>query len=273
MLLPDFLKFQESEIPGIRTTGCKVVEDDDDDEIPGIACRDCSCFYFRQTKTTMKQAFFLDAPLELATLFILNQLQVKLVSPELSAEFVIDDVELEEHKNSSEIYVKCSDERVYVDIRDSADCWIRVYLESGDILSLPANLYHKFQPSAIQHCSFFYSSAPTIITKRFSEIIDVSEVVNYHKYRELVCDLCRQFFTAGWVTGTSGSISIRHGNRIYMTPSGVQKERIQPEDLYVLDTHGNVLSVPLRKAGFASPKLSDCAPLFLHAFQQRNAGF
>lgn len=29
--------------------------------------------------------------------------------------------------------------------------------------------------------------------------------------------------------------SIRHGNRVYMTPSGVQKERILPEELYVLD--------------------------------------
>jgi ribulose-5-phosphate 4-epimerase/fuculose-1-phosphate aldolase len=35
------------------------------------------------------------------------------------------------------------------------------------------------------------------------------------------------------VNGLIGSI--RHGNRVYMTPSGVQKERILPEELYVLD--------------------------------------
>ena len=74
-----------------------------------------------------------------------------------------------------------------------------------------------------------------------------------------------------------------------MTPSGVQKERILPDELFVvgnrliddfrpciitiLDKAGSVLAVPPRKAKTLSPpKLSDCAPLFLHAFQQRNAG-
>jgi methylthioribulose 1-phosphate dehydratase/enolase-phosphatase E1 len=57
-----------------------------------------------------------------------------------------------------------------------------------------------------------------------------------------------------------------------MTPSGVQKERIQPDELYVLDVEGEVLSVPNRKPGCRLPKLSDCSPLFLHAFKQRNAG-
>lgn len=90
--------------------------------------------------------------------------------------------------------------------------------------------------------------------------------------RELVCELCRQFFTSGWVTGTGGSISIRHENRIYMTPSGVQKERIQPDELFVLGNEGETLQVPIQKAGCKPPKLSDCSPLFMHAFVQRNAG-
>jgi ribulose-5-phosphate 4-epimerase/fuculose-1-phosphate aldolase len=92
--------------------------------------------------------------------------------------------------------------------------------------------------------------------------------------RELVCELCRQFFTAGWVTGTGGSISIKDlttGN-IYMTPSGVQKERIQPDELFVLDIEGKILSSPVKKDGGNQPKLSDCAPLFFHAFRQRQAG-
>ena len=94
--------------------------------------------------------------------------------------------------------------------------------------------------------------------------------------RELVCELCRQFFVAGWVTGTGGSISIRsklNGN-IYMTPSGVQKERIQPADLFIVDMEGKVIKPPLNEIlpGCPPPKLSDCAPLFLHAFRQRNAG-
>ena len=73
----------------------------------------------------------------------------------------------------------------------------------------------------------------------------------------LICELCRQFFEQGWVTGTGGSICIRFGNRIFMTPSGVPKERIEPEDLFVLDVKGNMLAVPCRKPGSVKPpKLS-----------------
>jgi methylthioribulose 1-phosphate dehydratase/enolase-phosphatase E1 len=90
--------------------------------------------------------------------------------------------------------------------------------------------------------------------------------------KELICDLCRAFFHAGWVTGTGGSISIKKGDTVYMTPSGVQKERIQADEVFGLDVQGNILHTPAQKPGGRMPKLSDCAPLFLHAYQQRNAG-
>ena len=90
--------------------------------------------------------------------------------------------------------------------------------------------------------------------------------------KELVCDLCRQFFNAGWVTGTGGSISIRDDEKIYMTPSGVQKERIKADEIFTVDIQGKIVHTPNQKPGGRFPKLSDCAPLFLHAYQQRNAG-
>ena len=71
--------------------------------------------------------------------------------------------------------------------------------------------------------------------------------------RELVCELCRQFYNAGWVTGTGGSISIRIGGAIFMTPSGVQKERIHPDELFVVDRNGALLSEPNAKPNF-TPK-------------------
>ncbi len=86
-----------------------------------------------------------------------------------------------------------------------------------------------------------------------------------HDPRDLICELCRQFYTQGWVSGTGGGISIREGDKVYMAPSGVQKERLQPEDLFELDTEGNVLKAP---AG----NLSACAPLFFNAFRIREAG-
>ncbi|KAJ2805990.1 Methylthioribulose-1-phosphate dehydratase, partial [Coemansia guatemalensis] len=50
----------------------------------------------------------------------------------------------------------------------------------------------------------------------------------------LIPELCRQFYQLGWVTGTGGGISIREGTNVYIAPSGVQKERIESSDLFVL---------------------------------------
>ena len=50
-----------------------------------------------------------------------------------------------------------------------------------------------------------------------------------------ISDLCRRFYTLGWVTGTGGGVSIRSGDHIYLAPSGVQKEMMQPTDMFVMD--------------------------------------
>ena len=86
--------------------------------------------------------------------------------------------------------------------------------------------------------------------------------------RELICELCRNFYANGWASGTGGGISVRSGDKIYMAPSGVQKEKLRPEDIFILDTAGDVVQKP------ANPGLtvSACRPLFLHAFNLRNAG-
>jgi methylthioribulose-1-phosphate dehydratase len=86
--------------------------------------------------------------------------------------------------------------------------------------------------------------------------------------RSLIVELCRQFYAAGWVSGTGGGMSIREGGRIYVAPSGVQKERISEEDLYVLDEAGTILESP------RSPELrpSACTPLFMNAYRLRGAG-
>ncbi|KAH8518625.1 hypothetical protein H0E87_000464 [Populus deltoides] len=99
--------------------------------------------------------------------------------------------------------------------------------------------------------------------------------------RVLIADLCKQFYTLGWVSGTGGSITIKaHDDSIpkrqqliLMSPSGVQKERMEPEDMYVLATNGSILSSPSPKPyPYKPPKCSDCAPLFLKAYDMRNAG-
>jgi methylthioribulose-1-phosphate dehydratase len=86
--------------------------------------------------------------------------------------------------------------------------------------------------------------------------------------RALIVELCRQFYTQGWVSGTGGGVSIRRDGRVFMAPSGVQKERIAESDLYVLDEAGNVLERP--QASGLTP--SACSPLFFNAFRLRDAG-
>ncbi|RZB39559.1 Aldolase II domain containing protein, partial [Asbolus verrucosus] len=90
-----------------------------------------------------------------------------------------------------------------------------------------------------------------------------------------------------WVTGTGerarlffqpktsinhiagGGISIKHGDEIYIAPSAVQKERIQPDDLFVQNIHGQDLQLPPPDKKL---KKSQCTPLFMCAYTIRNAG-
>jgi methylthioribulose-1-phosphate dehydratase len=87
--------------------------------------------------------------------------------------------------------------------------------------------------------------------------------------KKIICYLLREFYRLGWATGSGGGISIREDqNTIWIAPSGVHKEFVQEEDLFLMDLQGNVLNTT------NNPKLrcSECTPLFLQAFNIRNAG-
>ncbi|KAI9344794.1 putative methylthioribulose-1-phosphate dehydratase [Zopfochytrium polystomum] len=86
----------------------------------------------------------------------------------------------------------------------------------------------------------------------------------------LIPELCRLMYTLGWVTGTGGGISMRRGDHVYIAPSGVQKERMHPTDLFVLDprTRQPLRSPPPTKGW----KMSQCTPLFFNAYDLRAAG-
>ena len=87
-----------------------------------------------------------------------------------------------------------------------------------------------------------------------------------------MCELCRQFYALGWVSGTGGGISIRGAEGIYVAPSGVQKERLRPEDIYLLDERELDDVKVLCGPADASLKLSECRPLFFNAYRLRGAG-
>ena len=84
----------------------------------------------------------------------------------------------------------------------------------------------------------------------------------------LICDLARSFYDLGWVTGTGGGICIRDGDHVVIAPSAVQKERMQPDEMFTIALDGSILSRP------ADPELrpSECTSLFLKAINLRDAG-
>lgn len=83
----------------------------------------------------------------------------------------------------------------------------------------------------------------------------------------LICELCKLFYNNGWVTGTGGGISIRNEDQIYLAPSGVQKERIVPLNIFVMSLlNQEYIRRPINL------KPSACTPLFMAAYTMRDAG-
>ncbi|XP_060879667.1 methylthioribulose-1-phosphate dehydratase isoform X2 [Metopolophium dirhodum] len=87
--------------------------------------------------------------------------------------------------------------------------------------------------------------------------------------RNLIPELCRQFYANGWVTGTGGGISMKYNDQIFIAPSGVQKERIQPDDLFVQNLNGEDIIIPKPEKKLSK---SQCTPIFMCSFTERNAG-
>lgn len=96
------------------------------------------------------------------------------------------------------------------------------------------------------------------------------------KPANLIPELCRSFYHLGWVTGTGGGITIRQGNVVYIAPSGVQKERIESTDIFVLPYPQSITSPHADRVFLRKPiknlKESACTPLFWNAFDLRDAG-
>ncbi|XP_071525515.1 methylthioribulose-1-phosphate dehydratase isoform X2 [Panulirus ornatus] len=86
---------------------------------------------------------------------------------------------------------------------------------------------------------------------------------------ELICELGQLFYSIGWVSGTGGGISIKDGDKIFVAPSGVQKERLKPDDMFILNVDGEEIEAPHPDRKL---KKSQCTPLFMLAYKIRGAG-
>ncbi|WP_456371396.1 class II aldolase/adducin family protein [Thermodesulfatator atlanticus] len=59
--------------------------------------------------------------------------------------------------------------------------------------------------------------------------------------RTAVAEFARKACEAGLMVGSEGNISVRVKDRVYVTPSGVLKNEVKPENIVVVDLEGNIL--------------------------------
>ncbi|MFN5539254.1 MAG: methylthioribulose 1-phosphate dehydratase [Candidatus Melainabacteria bacterium] len=93
------------------------------------------------------------------------------------------------------------------------------------------------------------------------------EALTYFEEREKLCELCRKFYEKGWASGTGGGMTIKvAGDIALIAPSGVQKEELQPSDLFAVKlnaslNHGcEIIDKP------ENLKISACTSIFTNIF-------
>lgn len=59
---------------------------------------------------------------------------------------------------------------------------------------------------------------------------------------DALCATARWCYARGWVPATSGNFSVRAGERVFITPSGLDKGTLQPADLIEIDAEGSVIA-------------------------------
>ncbi len=59
---------------------------------------------------------------------------------------------------------------------------------------------------------------------------------------EELCATARDCYARGWVPATSGNFSVRSGSRIFITPTGLDKGKLEPAELLEIDLEGNAIS-------------------------------
>lgn len=82
--------------------------------------------------------------------------------------------------------------------------------------------------------------------------------------RQALVDASRRLHDLGLVTGTSGNLSVRIGDRVLVTPSGVSYRTLEPTGIAVVTLDGDVLD-----AGASAP--SSETPLHLGIYRTTSA--
>jgi methylthioribulose-1-phosphate dehydratase len=95
----------------------------------------------------------------------------------------------------------------------------------------------------------------------------------YLKEKEIICSQCKNFYNLGWVSGTGGGMSVRVSpSEALIAPSGVQKESIKPEQIFLIDFSQEFDQSGKNFAIKDSPQgmnISACTSIFVNIYKQR----
>mmetsp|Transcript_3936 Transcript_3936/g.9563 ORF Transcript_3936/g.9563 Transcript_3936/m.9563 type:complete len:650 (+) Transcript_3936:107-2056(+) len=114
-------------------------------------------------------------------------------------------------------------------------------------------------------------SRRTSVSSQGSRVVENADA-EAKAVRSLIAQLCETFYNFGWATGTGGGVSIRVGGpdedrpyRVFVAPSGIQKEDMIGDDVFELDMDRNVVVPP------KTPNLrqSACTPLWYVVYRNR----
>jgi L-fuculose-phosphate aldolase len=89
---------------------------------------------------------------------------------------------------------------------------------------------------------------------------------------ETICDILKDAYQRNWITSRDGNVSIRHHDRnhFYITPSGVRKQTLQPDQFKKISIHGLLWQEEFYTD--ISSKLKPSGEIPLHFGLQRNLG-
>ncbi|EFC41682.1 predicted protein [Naegleria gruberi] len=115
------------------------------------------------------------------------------------------------------------------------------------------------------------------------KVFDHTQLNDTHTPQQVIVELMKLYYTQGWVSGTGGGISMKKDGKIYIAPSGIHKERIKEDQIFVMEQDPEVQVVDIQSCQHLktvySPndngynfKISACQPLFQLCYDVRGAG-
>ena len=101
--------------------------------------------------------------------------------------------------------------------------------------------------------------------EKMKEVGNIKKDNVMNSTRSTMVSLCKEFHQYGWMTGTGGAISMRHGEIILITPSGALKENVKEDDIFQVTLEGEIIKNP----DDSTLRFSSCLPNFKHIYTLR----